>query len=77
MFTPDITRDDTSTDLHLTGNLMTSLVYAVDVIGVCTPDEVTKVGARYWMYINLKGQGGRAVGVDFHQAFYDTGVTDS
>lgn len=56
---------------------MTSLVYAVDVIGVCTPDEVTKVGARYWMYINLKGQGGRAVGVDFHQAFYDTGVTDS
>ena len=46
-------------------------------IGVCTPDEITKVGARYWMYINLKGQGHRAVGVDFHQAFYDTGVTHS
>ena len=55
---------------------MTSLVYAVDVIGV-TPDEITKVGSRYWMYINLKGQGGRAVGVDFHQAFYDTGVMHS
>ena len=31
-----MTRDDTNADLHLTGNLMTSLVYA-DVIGVGTP----------------------------------------
>lgn len=55
---------------------MTSLVYAVDVIGV-TPDEITKVGDKYWMYINLKGQGSRAVGLTFIQAIYDMGVMHS
>jgi len=41
-----MTRDDVNMDLHLTGNIMTSLVYG-DVIGVGTPDEITKVGSRY------------------------------
>ena len=42
-------------------------------IGVYTPDEITKVGARYWMFIHKNGLGGRAVGTDFVQALYDTG----
>ena len=68
-----MTRDDVNMDLHLTGNIMTSLVYG-DVIGVGTPDEITKVGSRYQMFIGYKGHGSRAVGVDFVQALYDTGV---
>lgn len=43
---------------------MTSLVYAVDVIGV-TPDEITKVGARYWWFIGDNSQGGRALTVEY------------
>lgn len=43
---------------------MTSLVYAVDVIGV-TPDEITKVGARYWWFIGDNIQGGRALTVEY------------
>ena len=59
-----MTRDDTNNDIHLTGYLMTSLVYAVDVIGV-TPDEITKVGARYWWFIGHNAQGGRAITAEY------------
>lgn len=52
---------------------MTSIVYGY-ANGVGTPDEITKVGARYWMFIHKNGLGGRAIGTDFDQAFYDTGV---
>ena len=34
-------------------------------IGVGTPDEITKVGSRYWWFIGDNSQGGRALTVEY------------